>query len=196
MPYLLSLHWNFIRSALLLLSTAILPPRPRSCNLATMKIRFPIASKGNPIAPIAWLLASCGCSKRFSSRSCSLPPAMLLFVALKIAPEKIEANVPWKEQKPRALRFLRCWSSHKSTPHWIFSAPDFQRIMVVQSAKLPTLPSHLCLCSTFSNPRTKCDSGLKPTVEQISYASRYALSRKQRSFCATVEYRGLWLWSR
>ena len=32
--------------------------------------------------------------------------------------------------------------------------------MVVQSAKLPTLPSHLCLCSTFSNPRTKCGSGL------------------------------------
>jgi hypothetical protein len=91
MPYLLSLYWNFVRVA-----------NSVHCNFTAQtsqlqfgdnENRFPIASKGNPIAPIAWLLASCGCSKRFSSRSCSLPPAMLLFVALKIAPE-IAANVP------------------------------------------------------------------------------------------------------
>ena len=35
----------------------------------------------------------------------------------------------------------------------------------------------------------------KSIVEQISYASRYALSRKQRSFCATAKYRGLLLCS-
>ena len=34
-----------ILSALLILSTAILPPRPRSCNLATMKIAFQLPQK-------------------------------------------------------------------------------------------------------------------------------------------------------
>ena len=34
-----------ILSALLILSTAILPPRPRSCNLATMKIAFRLPQK-------------------------------------------------------------------------------------------------------------------------------------------------------
>jgi hypothetical protein len=119
---------------------------------------------------------------------------MLLFVALKIAPENSgKCSVKRTETKSIEISPLLELAQIDTTLNLLHTG--FPKNHGGSKCKTANLAKPSLSMQHILQPENQCGSGLKPVVEQISYASRYALSKKQRSFCATAKYRGLWLCS-